>query len=637
MKKDRLHLLYQYITSSNEWHSAEELAAHLHTTTRTVRNYIQEINGKGSGNVLILASHKGYRWNQESHYHEPSVDIGKSGIPDTPNGRYWYIIRKIIVEQIEIDALINDLVISDRTIDADIQKVREIAKSYHIKLRKRKNHLLFAGKKSDIRLLSFLCILNTTGHEILSYDFIVRAFPEYDCAGICRILNETLYESHLNPNAYYQYDLLLLIMLQYRDISLGNTILSPECPVPGLQNYYDFTVACKLADKFFALFGLKYNLWEREYLAALLISKTEAPDAANYALIPNYAELKALTISYLEMAGGALYTNLLEDHFISYLTGYFQRLLVRQAMRLGSQDLVFHSLKTSHPVIQDVSAWILLFLSKQYNLHIDRNEVGFLTKVLCDFVRDRDYPFEMSVNCTLICPSFGHFPDSLIHTLEQRLADAVHIHTVISNLDIDRIEDSLELYISVIPLQNIRHLVNISLYPRSADFRHIYTEIHRIKMKLYCERLAENLCGLLTEDTFVCSPHFTSGKDAFQHMCAQLVSLGYTNEDFEKRILEREAIDSSTFRGNIVLPHTSDESIFRDFAYVVLSKVPIPWEQSRVNLICMIGTQKNHIREMHTSYDLAIKVFSYYRNVNAVLNAHDLNSFLDILKTIDLV
>lgn len=640
MKQNNLYILFQYISASNDWLSADELASYLHTTNRTVRNYIRELNQSSLAGDLILSSHKGYLLNKNiSHSALPAsiAHISRTKLPDTPKERCWYLIRKIIIEKVNIDSLIDNLSIGEGTMDTDIQEVRKIARAHNLRLRKRKDTLSFDGKESDIRLLSYHCILETEKNEVLSYHFIVNAFPEYPCGEISAILKNILFKYGLTANAYTRYELFLLVILQYRQINCGRSISSPECPVPALQNYYDFTVACELAEMLETHSGNSYNLWEREYLAALLISKTETPWLSKYNLIPNYVSLRNSTIVCLQRTGYVLRTNLTEDAFIDYLTCYFQRLFVRQAMCFSSRDYVFQSLKNSHPLIQDASAWILLYLSEQYHIKIERNEVGFLTRILCDRILTSGYSADYSVNCTLICPSFGKYPDELVRTLEQHLGDAITIRTIIDSLDIDNMDDSSSLYLSVLPVQNLQHLIHISLYPRAADFRHIYTEIHKIKMALYVDKLVEYLGKYLTAETFESSVNPSSKTNILQHICQKLIRLGYVDEAFKEQIIKRESMDCSVFNNHTAIPHTSDKSIRRSFIYLFISRYPVLWEENRVNMICMIGTRETEIHEMQILYDLSIKVFSSYRNVNALLNAGDPETFMDILKSTPLL
>lgn len=643
MKRDNLLLLYQTLSTKGDWCSANELAMKLNTSTRTVRNYVTEINRKSKQGPLIISSDKGYLWNREIVRKVESSSHFRKKIPATPEGRYWYIIRKIIVEEIHIDDLMDNLFISISTIDADLRYVRNIASRYNLKLRRRDGRLYFSGRNTDLRLLSYQCIINNifdiTNHKYLSDDFILSGFPEYDdrqIDHILRALEDTLHRYHLTANAYDHNELFILVLLQYREIAHGRMIPSPECPVAGIQNYYEFTAANNLADRLAALTGCEYNRWEREYLAVLLISKTETNFFDKCALVPNYVELKNTTISYLTYAGEALSCNLLKPDFIDYIACYLQRLMVRSLAQLTSKDPTFHSLKVSHPVVQNVSVWFLITFAKHYRISIDRNEVGFLTKLLCEFLKGQDYPFDMTVNCTLVCPSFGNFPRELLNTLETRLADAIHIHTVIDTLNVDQIEDSSELYLSVLPLQNIRHLVNISLYPRSADFRHIYAELHRIKMKTCCEQLACYFSELVTKDTFEIGASFSSMEHALSHICRRLLKSGHISEGLQEQITEREDMDVSVFNHTAAVPYIRSRNVNADFVFIIASSDPVRWKDDHVNIICMIGAKNENVRQSNYIYDLATRVFSYHPNVNAILRAYDLNSFLDMLKTIDL-
>ena len=61
MDKKRLQQLYTCISQSDEWLSGRELAARLHLSARTIRNYVREINRE---KPYILSSQHGYRLNK---------------------------------------------------------------------------------------------------------------------------------------------------------------------------------------------------------------------------------------------------------------------------------------------------------------------------------------------------------------------------------------------------------------------------------------------------------------------------------------------------------------------------------------------------------------------------------------------
>lgn len=59
MKKDNLNQLKNLLSHAGGWMSASELASLLHVSSKTIRNYVKELNEKE--NLAIETSAKGYR------------------------------------------------------------------------------------------------------------------------------------------------------------------------------------------------------------------------------------------------------------------------------------------------------------------------------------------------------------------------------------------------------------------------------------------------------------------------------------------------------------------------------------------------------------------------------------------------
>ena len=61
MKQENISKLKDYLINRSSWVTASELASYLHTTPRTVQNYIREINRQKKD--LIISSQNGYLFN----------------------------------------------------------------------------------------------------------------------------------------------------------------------------------------------------------------------------------------------------------------------------------------------------------------------------------------------------------------------------------------------------------------------------------------------------------------------------------------------------------------------------------------------------------------------------------------------
>ena len=630
MDKKRLRQLYTLISRSDGWLSARELAARLHTSTRTVRNYIREINRE---KPYILSSQYGYQMNRylPASGLEPRIFPEKPA-PERPSDRIFYIIRRFIVcQELTMEQLMAELYISDRTLEQDLNAIRQLLPAFQLKLKTKKDRIFLSGPMYEQRRLAYYCIFQTMDIQYPTLEFICGAFPEYDCARAADILDRTIDTYGLSVNGYEHYDLLLYVIIQLREIHLGHELTGPECPVECIQNYPEYPVAGHLAKELGSLIGHSYTIWEQEYLAALLISKTYWSDPGKACLLPNYVPIRNTVAEFIRMAGAALQISLEDPELLEKLACYFQRLLVRQQMGFYTKSLFFDALKYRYPIIQDVCAWCLLHFSRQFHISVDRNEVGFLTMLLCEYVKEKGYPFEQPVPCTLICPSFGRFPETLLNTLQERLGPSIHIDTVIDTLDVETITSRDRLTLSVIPVANRPFILPVSPYPRSTDFRHIYEEIHKIKMRRYCRSLHAFLSRMMTPETFFADFPFTSREDLLGRVCARLKDMGFVTDGFEGDLLRREAIDSSAFGDTVAIPHHCSEKIRKAFACVILNKDAMYWHDGYTHLVVILATPDQETPRLQKIYNLAVKVFASRKNTETLLSAATSEAFLDAL------
>ncbi len=633
MDKKRLQQLYTCISQSDEWLSGRELAARLHLSARTIRNYVREINRE---KPYILSSQHGYRLNKSLAADNYRIQVSSvKPEPILPTERVYYIIRHcLVLRELSLDHLMTELCISDRTLNMDLNNVRQILSGFQLKLKIRKDSVRITGPVYEQRRLARHCIFETTGLEFPSKEFICGAFPEYDCQQIETILFQTLEASGLSVNGYERYDLLLYVVIWLREIHLGNAMTREECPVECIRNYHEYEIAGELSRRLCRLIGQSCNLWEQEYLAALLISKTATVHLEKCRLLPNYPLIEHTVNDFVRMAGMALEVDLYDSFFIKKMTCYFQRLLVRQQMKFYSQSLFFDSLKNRYPVLQDVCAWSLLHFAKQFHIAIHPSETGFLSMILCAYVQEKGYSFDTSVPCTLVCPTFGHFPGQLIYTLTERLEKAIHIDQVIETLDLEKIDTDDRLILSVIPVSNGPFILPIAPYPRSEDFRHIYEEIHKIKMRMYSRQLHSFFSSILTPENFCINVSFSSGEELIHKACRHLISMGYVSEGFDEDLLARENMDPSVFYDTLAIPHHCSEKVLREFALVVLNKEAMYWKDGYVNMAVILATRNQETTRLQKVYDLAVKVLSSRKNMDILLKAGDHASFFRQLEHI---
>ena len=126
MKKKQSELI-KYLSENNKPVNSKELAHALNISSRSIKNYVHEIN-ELYGKNIILSSRSGYELNPTSNY---SLLLSKedTAIPQTLEERSFYIIKQLILnhsKEIEIFDLCDYLCVSYSTIKSIISKMKNL-------------------------------------------------------------------------------------------------------------------------------------------------------------------------------------------------------------------------------------------------------------------------------------------------------------------------------------------------------------------------------------------------------------------------------------------------------------------------------------------------------------------------------
>ncbi|MBR6232963.1 MAG: HTH domain-containing protein, partial [Erysipelotrichaceae bacterium] len=214
MKNENIRYLIASLSARNDYISANELASYLHTTTRTIRNYVRQINQDYQEEV-ILTSHKGYRFNA-AHSLVPLLDEEEEF--DTPDKRSSHILRELCFldtlkqEPLSITSLCDEMSVSQRTLEIDLESVRKTLKEFNVALHIRKESLTVSGKESDLRSLIFHLIADQK--DFLQVSHLEAVYPAMSFQTLIPSMEDILSNSGLSIDAYHILPLILRIIIQ---------------------------------------------------------------------------------------------------------------------------------------------------------------------------------------------------------------------------------------------------------------------------------------------------------------------------------------------------------------------------------------------------------------------------------------
>ncbi len=242
MKQSPKQALSFHLMCANKPLSAQELAALLGVTPRSIRNYINELNA--GVEPLVLSSRQGYRWNHQSANILP-YQSDEHNKPSTPWYRSLYILRKLLFyRSITKQQIIEALHISDSTCESDLIRVKSTLKEYGLRLVTQRDTLSIAGMEFDCRRLAVDCILNTKGDRSPFFSYIRNAYAEYDMNFIKNTILSVMMEHGLELNGFALNNILLYIGVGLVNFHRGHPLTEGGIRHLLMDKHPDFLALC---------------------------------------------------------------------------------------------------------------------------------------------------------------------------------------------------------------------------------------------------------------------------------------------------------------------------------------------------------------------------------------------------------
>ncbi len=631
MKDDNINYLIATLSEKNDWISANELASYLHTTTRTIRNYVATVNARAKSEI-ILHSHKGYKWNGHSYSFVPQ-DLS-SDTYDTPEKRIRHILRQLLYidtgkeKHLSIEDLCDNMGLSYRTIETDLNSIKELLKQYDISLHTRKDRLDLSGSESDIRRLIFhvICQKHNDLPDLRSLEDIYPAIP----IAQAKERLETAISSHgLSIDSFHLPALLLYIIIQVMRISSKHLIRQEEIHIPNIEKRSEYRIAEEVASILSDELDLLYTWWEKYYLTMILIVMCHEVSPNDDGYDPEITAFSDYVIGKLESLEAISYR---EDEFPEHLKDVLYRLFVAGQYKIAVYNPLRSFLRNSSPVLHDHAAWIVSEFDERFRIRTDRYQLAYFEMFLLAYQRKRKSR-HYEISCTFICPDYYDLKETLLNKIDDHFHKLIHIDHIISDYDISAIPET-DLYISVLAQRSMRHFVQISPVLTSNDYHLIQNEISLIEQEKRYRDFEIFLRSYSRREFFEKDHSFSSKEDCISHICRVMEKEGYVKEGFRNRIMTRERPDNTAFHNLIAVPHALGDEVIRNGIYILLNEQPVKWDQRKVNLIILVAMEERLSTDFEQFLDVFIRLFENKNNMKILLESEDHSGFLNNISRI---
>lgn len=416
--------------------SGEELATQLQVSSRSIRQYVKDIN-REAGTDVVEASHRGYQLDLAAYDRFVTHLQTRPPVGATPHERIYAIVSSLLrhADGVEVDSLAESVHVSSATIEADLVRVREVLAEFDLRLHRRSGVLALEGPESDRRRVVRQIVVDSTRGDYPA--FMGEAFAHFqdqDMRLLRLALTEALRRHDLTVNEYATNDLVLHLMIAVDRIRSGHRVPSAEAPSStGSGDYAD--AAAELATLLNRIFAVQLTPAECVYLERLLYVKVARYDVdglSDPTLVDD--EYVALVRDITKGLSAQYLIDLDEDAFVLNLALHVRGLVNRAEVGRTAHNPVSSTFKVEHPLVHELAVYVAHQIELRRGVSVGADEIAFLAFHIGSQLLASQPPADR-VTVTCVIPRFHQMPALMHEQLSRALAPDAVLTEVVTTLD----------------------------------------------------------------------------------------------------------------------------------------------------------------------------------------------------------
>lgn len=628
--KPKLIKLIRILSDYTDFVTAASLATNMDVSTRSIKSYIQEINSTYP--EAIESSREGYRIRRQV----AQKILGETGthIPQSSQERIVYIINSLMKSDgtVNVYDLCDEMFISYSTIKNDLQSVKRKLGRFDLRLLNNHDNLSVSGLEKNKRRLLSSILYDESNVNFVNLDTIQMIFPEIDIELIRFNLLDVFDQYHYFVNDYSLINLVLHITIAVDRMRNCNISTEETAAAPSIRSH-EYELANNIARRIENDFHIEYNQTEVHELALLLISRATAIDYKNI----NASNLEefigkdcASLVSELILAVSSYYyIDLGEPEFLFRFALHIRNLLQRSKSNYLSRNPLTEEIKTSCPLIYDVSVFLSSIIKERTGISINDDEIAYIAFHLGSTLEAQKNLSE-KVSAILYCPSYYNTTVKLTDTINRYFSAEILITNILTEERQLGHTPKCDLVLSTVPLNFVADfpLLQISPFFTEKDIRTVRARLSDIRIEKRRKQFRRHLEHLIIPELFERRGDLTDSQTVIRHMAENMMDLGYVAKNFEEEIYEREHMSSTAFQ-DFAIPHAMKMHAHKTGISVLISDTPITWDQKQVHIVLMLCFNREERYIFNEIFEPLTMILSSRENIKRLVQAGNYMEFID--------
>lgn len=613
-KSKRQKLIIKILADSETALTCRKLAKLLDTSENTIRNDLDDIEGKlresGAGAVerkpgvgirLALVN--------QAFLQMDTQELGGQ------DDRKYYMLRRILCtgpgHVLTETRLSEELFVSRSSISRELDAIGQWLGNYNLQIEKRRNHgISLKGKEFDKRrAIAELFFTKETDAgsdyarqvpDLSGYqkEMLGTIIPDTDTASIKSFIR-ALEKRHDSIQTHRDYVTLFLhIALSLHRSKNGCTVDFSETD--------DFILKAASADGyreeidrcFQDKMGYAPKESERDYIFLYVIFsgifRNAGMDYMRSSILES-ARFGSFVHEFLEMVSSVLGINIPQDgHLYENLKYHLSDMICRMKIGMTIRNPLLHEIKDKYPSVFGASWAFSILFEKYFGLMVNDNEIAFIATYLLTAREQLNY---YTVTACIVCNYGVSVAQLICEKLKYRFPN-IHVTDVLAYEKFRQLcqggDGNWDMVISTIgPLEERQTVVCVSPILTEEDEKSIEKLVKTVSRKLHQRKEAvdsrtkRRLCvpGLVA---FGCSA--ADKMEAIRLGSDMLKKLGYVTDGFVDSVIKREMAVSTEVGFGFAIPHGSPKFVRHSGIAVVRLDKTVLWHSGEaVDTIFLIA------------------------------------------------
>lgn len=621
------------IARTSKYHSLEEFADALDVSTRSVRNYIKQLNADLVGIASIINERgRGYRLDIVDKQVFESL-LAKNRIKDdtlnSQKGRIAFIIDRLInnEETYTLDDLASEMHIGRTTLVNEIKKAAVSLETYSLTIQGKPNRgMELKGKELDLRFY----ILDNI------YDVLYGDYP-LDTDIIEAI--EMISNKH-NLESTTQARLMEFIIIMLDRILKDHPISEVDEKHKKLLGTMDYQISLEIVQKIENQLPVKIPQAEILFITLPIAGRRTPTNNRTLADITITQDVQRLLEQIIEHVGfkkEIIYEN---ESFFKDLQYHLTFMLNRLIFGLRLKNPLLADVKEKYFVAYKMAEIAGQVVENRYGLKVPEDELGYLAFYFGVFIGQSDLKVKRFRRAAVVCGT-GRGTAKLVAIQLQRVLNQSTEIDLFSEKEATKvILDKYDLVFSTVKMSfetSAPFIMINEIFDESNVSREIEKVTYMKKLKIHnANDYQSMITHLVTKEKFFLLDSTKGYQENVLEMIEHLVEDGHLDAGFKERLKEREEQGSMVFDRYIAFPHTfNNRSESIELAIGVFPEKVVA-DGKEVKLVFLLGLperQNDHNENLIVKiYDEIIRIANNQEIINQLTNVSTYEQFTQVIE-----